>query len=151
MTQETTIWHCLGFADLSGARLYQILRIRQEVFALEQNCAYLDADGKDLDSLHVFGTHDDEIIAYCRVLPPGLKYAESSIGRVLSHSSVRGSGLGRALVEQALTVCDKHHPGSGVRISAQLYLEDFYKSFGFASCTEPYQEDGIPHIEMLRP
>ena len=123
-------WQCLAFPGLSTKRLYEILKIRQEVFAVEQDCVYLDVDGKDMDALHVFATRDDELIAYCRILPPGLKYPEASIGRVLTTSAARGSGI---------------------RISAQLYLEEFYHSFGFASCSLPYPEDGIPHIEMLKP
>ena len=145
------IWQYLRFDQLSTTRLYQILKIRQEVFSIEQNCVYLDADGKDMDALHVFATVDDELIAYCRVLPPGLKYPEASIGRVLTSSAARGSGAGRALMEYALTVCTQLYPGRGVRISAQLYLEGFYSSFGFSSCSSPYDEDGIPHIEMLKP
>lgn len=145
------IWQYLRFDQLTTTRLYQILKIRQEVFAIEQNCVYLDADGKDMDALHVFATIDDELVAYCRVLPPGLKYPEASIGRVLSSSAARGSGAGRALMEYALTVCTELYPDSGIRISAQLYLEGFYSSFGFNSCSSPYDEDGIPHIEMLKP
>lgn len=144
-------WQCLRFDQLNTSLLYQILKIRQEVFAIEQNSVYLDVDGKDLLALHVFSTHEDDIVAYCRVLPPGLKYPEASIGRVLTTETVRGSGTGRALMDYALRHCTEHHPGHGVRISAQLYLEDFYSSFGFASCSAPYDEDGIPHIEMLKP
>jgi ElaA protein len=151
LTQQAMHWQCLAFPELSTKQLYEILKIRQEVFAVEQNCVYLDVDGKDMDALHVFATRDDELIAYCRILPPGLKYPEASIGRVLSTSSARGSGAGRALMDYALAACTKHHPGRGIRISAQLYLEEFYRSFGFASCSLPYQEDGIPHIEMLKP
>ncbi len=151
MTQATMIWQYLRFDQLTTTRLYQILKIRQEVFAIEQNCVYLDADGKDVYALHVFATIDDELVAYCRVLPPGLKYPEASIGRVLSSSAARGSGAGRALMEYALTVCTELYPDSGIRISAQLYLEGFYSSFGFNSCSSPYDEDGIPHIEMLKP
>lgn len=144
-------WQCLRFGELSTNRLYQILKIRQEVFAVEQNSVYLDVDGRDLDALHVFTARKDELIAYCRVLPPGLKYTEASIGRVLTTSAARGSGAGRQLMDYALRVCTEHYPGQGIRISAQLYLEEFYRSFGFASCTAPYDEDGIPHIEMLKP
>jgi len=144
-------WQCLAFEELSTKLLYEILKIRQEVFAVEQNSVYLDVDGRDLDALHVIATHADEVIAYCRVLPPGLRYPEASIGRVLTTSAARGSGAGRKLMDYALTVCEQHYPGCGVRISAQLYLEDFYRGLGFSSCSSPYGEDGIPHIEMLKP
>lgn len=144
------VWQFLRFEELTTDRLYQILKIRQEVFAVEQNCVYLDVDGRDLDSLHVFASVDDELMAYCRVLPPGLKYPEVSIGRVLTASAARGSGAGRALMDYALTVCTELYPGRGIRISAQLYLEEFYRSFGFVSCSAPYDEDGIPHVEMLK-
>jgi len=151
LTQNTIDWQCLRFEQLTTQLLYQILKIRQEVFAVEQNSVYLDVDGNDMDALHVFATRDDELMAYCRLLPPGLKYPEASIGRVLTTSETRGRGTGRKLMDYALTLCKEHYPGSGVRISAQLYLEDFYRSFGFTSCTSPYDEDGIPHIEMLKP
>ena len=151
MTHQTINWQCVAFDELSSKRLYEILKIRQEVFAVEQNSVYLDVDGRDLDALHVLAMRDDELMAYCRVLPPGLKYPEASIGRVLTTAPARGSGAGRALMDYALTVCAQHYPDSGVRISAQLYLEEFYSSFGFTSCSEPYGEDGIPHIEMLKP
>lgn len=151
MTQNTMDWQCLRFEQLTTKRLYQILKIRQEVFAVEQDSVYLDVDGKDLPALHVFATHDDELMAYCRVLPPGLRYPEASIGRVLTIAATRGTGAGRKLMDKALAVCAEHYPHSGVRISAQLYLEEFYGSFGFSSCSAPYGEDGIPHIEMLKP
>lgn len=144
-------WQCLTFAELTSERLYQILKIRQEVFAVEQQSVYLDVDGKDIEALHLFTTRGTDIIAYCRLLPPGLKYPEPSIGRVLTAPSARGSGTGRALMQYALEVCNTHYQGSGIRISAQLYLEDFYSSLGFSRCSEPYGEDGIPHIEMLKP
>lgn len=151
MTHNTMQWQTLRFDQLTTSLLYQILKIRQEVFAVEQNSVYLDVDGRDLDALHILAMRDDELMAYCRVLPPGLKYPEASIGRVLTTAPARGSGAGRALMEYALTVCAQHYPDSGVRISAQLYLEEFYSSFGFISCSSPYGEDGIPHIEMLKP
>lgn len=150
MTQHILDWQCLRFDQLTTHLLYRILKVRQEVFAVEQNSVYLDVDGRDLDALHVLATVDDQIVAYCRVLPPGLKYSEASIGRVLTTSAARGSGAGRKLMDYALRVCTEHYPDRGIRISAQLYLEQFYCSCGFTSCSSPYDEDGIPHIEMLR-
>lgn len=144
-------WQCLTFGELTNYRLYQILRLRQEVFAVEQNSVYLDVDGKDLDALHVLAEEDGRVLAYCRLLAPGVKYAEASIGRVVTAPEVRGTGAGRELMRQALNTCLQHYPESGNRISAQLYLQRFYESFGFVTVGDPYDEDGIPHIEMLRP
>lgn len=144
-------WQSVRFDQLNTSTLYKILKLRQEVFAVEQNSVYQDVDGNDFDALHVLGTYQEEIVAYCRILPPGVRYPEASIGRVLTAKSARGNGTGRALMKCALSLCTEQHPSSGVRISAQLYLEPFYQSFGFASCSAPYDEDGIPHIEMLKP
>ena len=144
-------WQCLDFSALGSERLYAILRLRQEVFAVEQNSVYLDVDGKDLQALHLFAEKDGRVLAYCRLLAPGAKYAEASIGRVVSAPEVRGTGAGRELMRQALEHCQQHYPDSGIRISAQCYLQRFYESFGFGSVGEPYDEDGIPHIEMLCP
>lgn len=144
-------WQCLTFRDLTSYQLYQILRLRQEVFAVEQNSVYLDVDGKDLDALHVLAEEDGRVLAYCRLLAPGVKYAEASIGRVVTAPEVRGTGAGRELMRQALAACQQHYPETGNRISAQLYLQTFYEGFGYEAVGEPYGEDGIPHIEMLRP
>ena len=111
----------------------------------------LYVDGKDLQALHLFAEKDGRVLAYCRLLAPGAKYAEASIGRVVSAPEVRGTGAGRELMRQALEHCQQHYPDSGIRISAQCYLQRFYESFGFGSVGEPYDEDGIPHIEMLCP
>lgn len=143
-------WQCLPFSSLDLATLYAILRLRQEVFAVEQNSIYVDADGKDIDALHLFATQDAQIKAYCRLLPPGVKYPEASIGRVLSAPSARGKGAGKALMQKALEQCATHFPQAAIRISAQLYLQDFYEALGFVAIAAPYDEDGIPHLEMLR-
>ncbi len=138
-----------SFADLSNDELYAILRIRQEVFIVEQTCYYLDADGKDFDSLHLFQMLEGSVIAYARLLPPSLSYPrEASIGRVLTAPSHRGLGLGRSLMREAMEHCGKLWPEAGICISAQCYLENFYKSLGFASTEKRYLEDGIPHVEM---
>jgi ElaA protein len=144
-------WHELRFEALTTKTLYAILKIRQEVFAVAQNSIYLDVDGKDIDALHIIGAQDDVIHAYCRILPPGVKYSETSIGRVLTSPEYRGNGTGKLLMQHAIQCCSQQFPDTGIRISAQLYLQRFYEDFGFAVTTEPYDEDGIPHIEMLKP
>ncbi len=144
-------WQVLEFEQLSKELLYSILKIRQEVFAVEQHSIYLDVDGKDLGALHVIATQDNAIYAYCRLLAPGVSYPEASIGRVLTCLESRGSGAGKLLMQFAVQRCEQHFPNTGIRISAQLYLQRFYEDFGFQVCSEPYDEDGIPHIEMLKP
>lgn len=146
-------WQWTQFSDLSAQQLYEILRERQEVFTVEQDCAYQDADGKDQFAWHLIGwseTAAPRVQAYLRVVFPGKKYAEPSIGRVLTAASARGSGLGRELMQRAVEETERVYPGSAIRISAQQYLEAFYREFRFEPVSEPYDEDGIPHIEMLR-
>lgn len=147
-------WQWLSYADLSKEDLYAVLVRRQEVFIIEQQCIYPDLDGIDRQAFHLlgWGEHEGErqLLAYLRCVHPGVKYAEVSLGRVLSATAARGTGIGRALLEQGIARAERQFPGLHIRISAQLYLEKFYRSFGFVSTSEPYDEDGIPHIEMLR-
>ncbi|RIL08932.1 MAG: GNAT family N-acetyltransferase [Proteobacteria bacterium] len=144
-------WQCSAFEQLSSSELYEVLRLRQEVFIVEQNCPYLDADGTDRSSYHLLGwsEEDKRLVAYARLVKPGIKYAEASIGRVVTSSSARGTGCGKLLVAEAIVQIKSLCPGIGIRISAQQYLERFYKEFGFETVSPPYDEDGIPHIEML--
>ncbi len=148
--QAVIQWITREFAALSAEQLYQILQLRQQVFVVEQQCVYLDADGLDGEAVHVFATREEQVIACCRLLPPGLKYGEATIGRVCTALAQRGTGLGRALMHTALALSDARYPGQGIRISAQLHLQHFYADFGFVAVSAPYEEDGIPHIEMLR-
>lgn len=143
-------WHCVPFESLSLTQLYSLLRLRQEVFVLEQDCVYLDVDGRDIGALQVFAQQRGEVVACCRILAPGVKYAEASIGRVCTALSQRGHGVGMALMQRAASCCDQLYPGKGIRISAQQYLKAFYERFGFVQTSDVYDEDGIPHIEMLR-
>lgn len=146
-------WHWKTFDQLSAKEVYQILAVRQEVFVVEQDCPYQDADGLDQTSMHLF-TMDDahqHILAYLRVVAPGEKYDEPSIGRVLTSERARGKGLGKQMTEKAMQLTQQTYPGKAVRISAQEYLIQFYAEFGFETVSEPYDEDGIPHIEMLAP
>ncbi|MEP7296898.1 MAG: GNAT family N-acetyltransferase [Burkholderiales bacterium] len=146
-------WRWCRFDELSVFELEAIYRARQEVFSIEQACAYLDADGFDQHSWHLTAWSPDQPtpLAYARVVHPGQKYAEPSIGRVITTARARGTGLGRELVRRAVDQCAAAYPGQGIRISAQTRLERFYVGFGFAPVGPPYMEDGIPHTEMLRP
>jgi ElaA protein len=147
-------WQWSSFADLSNSDLYALLAARQDVFILEQQCFYPDFDGLDQDAHHLLAwvTRDGQrqLGAYLRVLAPGVKYAEMSLGRVLTAKAARGSGIGRALLAQGIARAERLHPGQRIRIGAQQYLEKFYAGFGFATVTPPYDEDGILHIDMLR-
>ena len=140
----------LRFADLGVDNLYDALALRCRVFILEQG-PYLDTDGLDRPSWHLLGRDEGGTLqAYLRVVDPGFKYAEPSIGRVITAPEVRGSGAGRQLMIEGVARCVDAWPGRAIRISAQAHLERFYGDFGFARVGEPYLEDGIPHLEMLR-
>jgi ElaA protein len=139
-------WVCRSFDDLSVHELYAVMRLRSEVFVVEQNCVYLDPDGYDDRAMHLLGYADGELVAYARIFAPGIKYEEASIGRVITSAAVRGTGAGQELMREAVARCA---PGP-IRIGAQQYLERFYGSFGFVRVSEPYDEDGIAHVEMVR-
>lgn len=142
-------WECLPFEDLRLEQLYASMALRQIVFVVEQDCPYLDADGKDAGSWHLFGWQGEQLQAYARLLPEGLSYPkDASIGRVVTHPDVRGTGLGVALMEKSIAECMRLWPQSSLRISAQSYLEAFYQRFGFENTGKHYLEDGIPHQEM---
>lgn len=149
-----TEWQWSSFADLPNADLYEMLAQRQNVFVLEQQCLYPDLDGYDQDAWHLLGWRvidgKRQLAACLRVIAPGVKYAEMSIGRVLSTSCARGTGVGRELLLEGIARAEQLYPGHRIRIGAQQYLEAFYGSFGFKTVSEPYDEDGIMHVEMLR-
>jgi len=146
-------WRSCPFDELTLRELQNIYMARQQVFCLEQNCAYLDADGYDEPAWHLAAWSPEHRVplAYARLIPPGLKYAEPSIGRVITSAAARGSGLGRELVRRAIGLSARLFPGHGIRISAQSRLEAFYEEAGFVVVGERYMEDGIPHTEMLLP
>jgi ElaA protein len=141
-------WH--RFADLGVDNLYDALQLRCRVFVLEQG-PYLDPDGVDRQSWHLLGRNGDgALVSYLRVVDPGVKYEEPSIGRVITAPQVRGNGSGRVLMAEGMAGCDRHWPGRAVRISAQAHLEQFYNGFGFVRVGDNYIEDTIPHVEMLK-
>jgi ElaA protein len=144
-------WIWRAFAELSPHELYSILQLRALVFVVEQECAYNDLDGYDAASLHLF-TEDvaGRVIAALRMLPPGVKYREPSLGRVVTHPEFRGTGLGLELMREGIRRASADFPGAAIRIGAQRRLEGFYRSLGFATVSPPYDEDGIEHVEMLR-
>ena len=144
-------WVWRSFHELTPDELYDIFVLRQTVFVVEQNCAYLDADGWDRRSRHLYKRDATGLmVAYLRLVEPGVKYAEPSIGRVITHPSVRRTGLGRELMAEGLRGADEHYPGAGIRIGAQKWAESFYRSLGFESVGHEFIEDDIPHVEMLR-
>lgn len=142
-------WQLAAFDQLSARHLFAAYQLRQQVFVVEQDCPYLDADNKDLDSYHLLAWLDDQLQACLRLVPPGISYKEPSIGRVVVNARQRGSGLGRELMLQGLQQAAQLWPEHSIRISAQQYLQQFYQSLGFEVVSGPYDEDGIPHIEML--
>jgi ElaA protein len=148
-------WQWNSFADLTVAQLYEMLALRQQVFVLEQTCLYPDIDGLDPGAHHLLGWRTEngrrELAASLRCLAPGAKYAEMSLGRVVTSPAARGTGLGRELVAQGIVCARQLHPGHAIRIGAQAHLERFYAVFGFVTVSAPYDEDGIMHVDMLLP
>jgi ElaA protein len=138
-----------SFDVLTPNELYQILTLRSEVFVVEQQCVFLDMDQKDQKSQHLMIWDKNILVAYCRILPAGISYAEPSIGRVVSSPKYRRTGAGRALMEQAIEITKQQHGNQPIRIGAQLYLKKFYSSLGFEAQGDIYLEDGIEHVEMI--
>ncbi len=140
-------WH--KFDDWTADEAYAVFAARIQVFVVEQACPYQDLDGLDADAWHLCGWDRQTLAAYLRLLPAGARYAEPSIGRVLTADSYRGQGIGQELMQRGIVGFRERFPGADLRISAQHHLEGFYRHLGFATVSEPYQEDGIPHVEML--
>ncbi|WP_035651328.1 GNAT family N-acetyltransferase [Flavobacterium sp. ASV13] len=139
-----------SFDEFTNHELYQMLRLRSEVFVVEQNCPYLDLDNKDQQSFHLLYFVNDELAGCTRLLPAGLSYDEIAIGRVVIAPRFRGLGLGTKIMEASIAGCQEKFGEGPIRISAQYHLSKFYQSVGFVEQGQPYDEDGIPHIEMLR-
>lgn len=144
-------WILKKFDELSPHELYAILQLRNEVFAIEQNCVYPDMDNKDQPSLHVMGWDNDQLKAYSRIIPPGIAYTEPSVGRVVTSPSVRGKGVGKELMEKSLEHIYNLFGNTPVKIGGQLYLKKFYSDMGFIQSGDVYLEDEIEHIEMVKP
>ena len=142
-------WTCKKFDELFPTELYALLRLRSEVFVVEQNCVFLDMDNKDMACYHLMGWADGKLVAYTRLVPPGVAYAEPSIGRVVTDLTVRRSGIGRVLMHESIERCRILFGNTTIRIGAQLYLKAFYTSLGFVPTGGIYPEDGIDHIQML--
>ena len=147
-------WQWSRFSELKPEDLYEVVRLREAVFVVEQQCPYPDADGRDPQAWHLLGWSDNgdgrSLVAYARIFEPGVRYTEGSIGRVVTAPAVRGTGVGRTLMAEALRRLESLAPGETMKIAAQRRLEKFYLDFGFRTASAPYEEDGIIHVDMLR-
>ena len=143
-------WQIKSFEDLSTNQLYDILKLRSEIFVVEQNCVYLDIDGKDKLALHLFGESEGKIVAYSRLFKRGISFDNASIGRVVVDANYRDRKWGHDLMREAISGIKNHFGESQITIGAQLYLKKFYESHGFIKTSDMYLEDDIPHIEMKR-
>lgn len=139
------------FTDLTNVQVYGMLKLRSDVFVVEQACVYPDLDNKDLhtDSQHILCFKDEMLLGYARCLPPGVSFPNAaSIGRVAVCASARGQGLASAIMQQAIATCRSHWPEKDIEIGAQTYLQDFYARIGFVPISPEYDEDGIMHVDM---
>lgn len=148
---DRMLWRLMAFEDLRVHELYEVLRLRSQVFVLEQHCLFEEMDGDDRKAMHVLGVRHGELLAYARCFGPGVKFPEATIGRVLTRASVRGQGLGHELMEQAITAVSQVWGPQPIRIGAQAHLAAFYAAHGFHDEGKPYVEDGVDHLEMLMP
>lgn len=142
-------WILKRFEELSSAELYSIMQLRNEVFVVEQNCVYQDADDKDQASLHFCGWDGEKLVAYTRIIPQGISYAEASIGRVVTSPAYRGTGAGRQLMQESIGRTFSQFNCTAIKIGAQVYLTKFYQSLGFVQSGTEYLEDNISHVEMI--
>ncbi len=141
-----------SFAELSTSQLYEILKLRSEVFVVEQDCVYQDMDGLDQSSLHLCQWQDSELLAYTRLLAPGLDFDDAcAIGRIITSPKVRRKGYGRPILHESIRICEQRWPSTPIKLHAQTYLLDFYREFGFSTYGDEFLEDGIPHFFMERP
>ncbi|WP_336824424.1 GNAT family N-acetyltransferase [Sporosarcina sp. USHLN248] len=149
MTEKELNWSFKRFNELSGIEVYEMLKLRVAVFVVEQQCPYMEVDGHDMEAVHLFGMKDGEIKAYARLLPAGVKYEEPSLGRVIVHEDQRGKGVSHILISKAVEFMIKNFHAEKIQLQAQLHLQQLYGSHGFEVIGEPYEDDGIPHIDML--
>ena len=138
------------FEELTAKEIYEILKLRAEVFVVQQNCAYLDPDGKDFSAMHLLGYEDENLVTYIRLFPPTEIKNHIIFGRVVTAESARGKGYGKQLMQALLDHCNQHFPNVSIQCSSQAYLQKFYESFGFVTHGQTYLEDNIPHIAMIR-
>lgn len=146
-------WKIKAFSELSREELFEILQVRQQVFVVEQECAYPDIDDADRAAWHISARGaeaDTPLLAYARILKPGLTYEQASIGRILTTTVARGQGLGRELIERSIAFIESRYPNHPIKIGAQVYLQEFYSKLGFEPVSGPYDEDGIAHIDMVK-
>lgn len=136
------------FSELTVEQLYAVLSMRSDIFVVEQNCVYLDPDGKDIFAMHLLGQEKNSLVAYMRLFPPTDIENFIIFGRVLTARSSRTKGYGKKLMEELLSYCNKNYPGITIKCSAQYYLKKFYEGFGFKTVSDVYEEDGIPHTSM---
>jgi ElaA protein len=144
-------WILKRFDELTPHELYAVLQLRNEVFVVEQNCVFQDADDKDQASYHLLGLLNNKLVAYTRLVPPGVIYEQPSIGRVVTSPAHRGTGAGKLLIQVSIEKTNELFGINPIKIGAQLYLKKFYEGFGFQQISDVYMEDGIPHIYMLKP
>lgn len=144
-------WKFTDFDALTLTELYELLQLRSEVFVVEQDCVFQDMDGFDAEAMHLLGMSGDTLVTYARCFAAGVKFKEASVGRLITRSKLRGSGAGHVLVRRAIDSVTQQWGPQAIRIGAQARLENFYRQHGFETTGAPYIEDGIPHIEMLRP
>ena len=144
-------WIKKSFAELDVEQLYDLLKLRVDVFVVQQQCAYPELDNKDKDpeTIHLIGVQQDMLVAYCRLLAPGQSYQQSSIGRVVIADSHRGQGFAGEMLQVAIATSNTNWPNHGIKIGAQEYLLSFYQSHGFTVDSDAYLEDGIPHVDMV--
>ena len=147
---NSIVWKIKTFEEFTVPELYAILKARIDVFVIEQNCPYPDLDNYDQKAVHIWAEENGAILAYCRVFDKGIKYQETSIGRVLTTEKARGKSLGKQLIQYAVETIENRFHTPEIRISAQDYLLRFYGGFGFEDTGKKYLEDDIPHTEMIR-
>lgn len=151
MKEGNMNWQIKSFENLSPDELYEIIKLRLKVFVSEQQCvAYDDLDDKDKKSYHVFTYDKGQVVAYCRILPPGVSYEETSIGRVVVDKEYRKNKLGYEMMQKAIEFVENELKEKEIKISAQTYVVNFYKSLGFTVISEEYLEENIPHMKMKR-
>lgn len=150
LLMSNIVWKIKTFDEFNVPELYAILKARIDVFVIEQNCPYPDLDNYDQKAVHIWAEENGDVLAYCRIFDKGIKYDETSIGRVLTTERARGKSLGKQLIQYAVETIENRFHTTAVRISAQDYLLRFYSGFGFEDTGKKYLEDDIPHTEMVR-